>query len=814
MKKICLSAALVLWAGTALCQSTLMQGINQLQQEHGLHFVYDANLNLNLPYTGQALKGKSTKAALKTLFHGQPIEYIRRKNNVILLARSGSEADLTATAGQAADPARSAQLDEVLVMGRQTAPTPSVMQTGQRHLTARDLQSEASLLSSPDLIKTLQQTSGVAQGTELTSGLYVHGGGGDENLFVIDGMPLYHSGHMLGLFSSFNTDVIEKADFYKSGFPARYSGRLSSVTDVRVRDGNMKDYHGLFSLGYMDGRLQVEGPIKTDRTSFNIGMRYTWPSLFLPIGNASANADLEDYKTNVNLLYYDLNAKLTHRINQRNKLWFSLYNGLDHLAVSSLEWEPRNTEETFFEKWDESTKWQWGKLNGTLCLERIMNPDLLAKFALTASRSHSSISIIEKYSDVEDGVTTGWEPSYEKEFHSWLNDVGARADLHWTPAERHDIQLGGSLTWHGFRPQGWDRLVYQSTSATEVDSMRTQQSHRTSAGELMLYAQDNYRLTDRLQLDLGLSYTAMVVKNRFYNNLDPRLTLRYALKGDGMLSLSCTRMSQYIHKLSSSLLELPTDCWIPSTASIRPSSSWQWSAGYTTSLGQHWQLGLDAYYKQSRNLIRYRSWVGLIPSASSWEQDVTQGNGRSYGTELDLEYHTRRVVVHGDYTLAWNRRKFSEVYDHWFCDQFDNRHKVDLTARIQLSHRISMTAAWTWHSGNRVTLPDQFGLAPIIPGQTGAVHDGFIYSEPNNYVMPAYHRLDVGFDFHRITKRGRERIWNISLYNAYCHLNPLYMEVNRNSWGSNITAKCFHYIPIIPSFSYTVKFGKKKTNRP
>lgn len=867
-----LLTAILLLVGTLhlSAQSTLHDQMEQMQREHGVHFIYDAHLRLDVPYNGEDLSRKSVDDALHTLFVGQNITYTKRRNNIILHAaaptqkkskpslvllqgvvtdeggeplvgasvydvatRMGTVSDehgryllylppgthqlrasyvglkaqestlrLTANAQQHFRLGNAVELHEVEV----TADLNSALfttQTGKATLTPGDLDPEFSLLSAPDLVKTIQRFSGVAPGTELTSDLYVHGGNGDENLFLIDGTPLYQTNHAFGLFSSFNTDIVKNVDFYKSGFPARYSGRVSSIIDARTREGDMEHYRGSFSIGLTEGRLQVEGPIVKNRTSFNVGLRSSWLNLVLiPMSRLVKNEDGTRQNFGYNL--HDFNAKVTHRINDRNTLWASFYSGGDNLSVSD---KTQANSSANASAWDDHTSMMWGKLNGTLCWDTQLRPNLTGSVALVATRSNSSICIDENEFKVD--ASEAWNPLTRtvKDDRTLMCDLGAKADFRFTPNGRHNIRFGGQLMHHTFCPQTFYRVVYYNDPASNIDTAYTDTHYRAFSTDLSLYGEDEMRLTDRFSLNLGASYTATFVKGRTYHQLDPRLAMKYELQPWLTAKASCTRMSQNVHRIASSLLSLPTDFWVPTTAKVSPTTSWQWAAGLYAEPDKHWRLGLEGYYKLTDKLLQYRRWAGLLPPVTTWENDVTTGRGRAYGVELDVRYRIPRLTLTAAYTLGWSERNFPELHEGWFYGQFDNRHMLDLSARWSISNHVTAMAAWSYHSGNRVTLPCHYALRPTIPDGSMIVVPGYIYDTPNNYRMPAYHRLDVGFDFHREGRKGRQHIWNLSAYNAYCRFNPMYIEVRLNSWGDDSFQASSHgYIPIIPSFSYTLKF--------
>ena len=743
-----------------------------------------------------------------------------------------------------------ARVSEVVVTADLNSPVAGT-QMGKRSLSQQDIKTEFSLLSSPDVVKTLQRLSGVQEGIEVASGLYVHGGNNDENLFLIDGTPLYQINHSLGLFSSFNADVVKNVDFYKSGFPARYGGRLSSVVDVRTNDGNWERLHGSYRIGMLDGGFQLDGPIKLKSekrreengevrgvdfgTSFNIGLRRSWLDLLTRPAFAIANHYNDEEKITLAYDFYDLNAKLTHIFNRRSQMNLSIYNGQDALSTKDDWREAWNGEDYSRLSYRDvyKNRFRWGNLNAALNWRYQFSPKLLANF--TAVYTHNRASLLttddEQSFDEEDNIN---DHTYiEHNYRSTISDLGYRSEFDYRPSPHHHIRFGHDYTFHQFRPQTRSQ-VYLWGVQEEADSLTGSSHNHHAAHELTVYGEDQLTLSDRWSLNGGLNLSLFGISGKAFVGVDPRLAVKYQLREDLSAKASYTMMTQYVHKISNSVLELPTDYWVPTTKRLYPMHSQQWAAGiyWNPRLRNHASLtlSLEGYYKLSRNLLQYNSWGGLVPPAQSWDQLVSVGRGRFYGLELDAQYRTKRLQADLAYTLSWNERRFDDFYEKWYPDKFDNRHKLNLSLRYSFSKKTQMYAAWTYHTGNHMTLPTQYVQMPTLPkGEAypqpltegmgvfadGYTHGEFIYERPNNITLPAYHRLDVGFNFHHTTKHGHERIWNLSVYNAYCHLNPLWVDIEYKELKENkvdlnghesFSVKTRGYIPIIPSVSYTIKF--------
>lgn len=298
------------------------------------------------------------------------------------------------------------------------------------------------------------------------------------------------------------------------------------------------------------------------------------------------------------------------------------------------------------------------------------------------------------------------------------------------------------------------------------------------------------------------------ISDKNFFNIDPRFALKYQWSHAVSLKASFTQMTQYVHKISNSYLDLPTDYWVPTTKDLKPMRSYQIAAGIYAQPNRHWILSLEGYYKLSKHLLQYSSWLGIEPPAENWDSQVMDGKGLFYGLEADATYCTNHLTLSGSYTLSWNKRKYDEFYQDWYYDKYDNRHKLNLSLRYDFNRKVSCYAVWSYHS----TVPTQMAALPGLPDGGNQYSGGwwdsvsFVYAIPNNLTLPAYHRLDLDFDFHHITKHGHERIWNLSIYNAYCHLNSMYVKVDYDEETKQFTAKNRGFDPIIPSFSYTIKF--------
>lgn len=844
---------------------TLKDMMNRIEAEKQVSFVYDAAINTNMLYKGTPPDSLLLEDALEQLFRGTNITWKIKKNYVMLykekkqftlngyVFQKNGESLINATifdritglgtltnaygyysftlpAGEhvvsvsyvgfqdtvltinlTSNLTRDIYLEdlptlgEVVVTGDLNSQV-NTPQTGKVTLSKQELNTEFSLMSSPDLVKSLQRLPGVNSGTELISGLYVHGGTNDGNLFLIDGNPLYQVNHLGGLFSAFNTDIIKTVDFYKSGFPARYGGRLSSVTDVRTNDGDMQEYHGSFSIGLLDGRIQLEGPIIKNKTSFNFAMRRSWADLITSVGCAIINSKSQDEHINYRYAFHDINAKLTHRFSERSRMFLSVYSGDDLMKIVDNMTEknlPLPTADT--NMWENWFKLRWGNITTSLNWNYVFSPKWFSNFTLVYSRNKSKYENYDDNRYFKDGESTGLTHT-EDGSRSTIDDTGYRLEFDYRPLTSHHIRFGSDYLHHAFRPQSSYSQNFTGSSDATPDTLASHASHFFAGNEFTLYAEDEITLLPQWKVNVGVHYTLFRIENKNYHAVDPRIATQIAVGSQASVKFSYTEMNQFVHQLSNTYLNLPIDYWVPSTRQVRPMRSRQWAAGYYARLPYRIQFSVEGYYKTMSRMLEYSGGNSLTPSVENWENLVEVGKGRAYGAEFSLSYAGKNTTVDAAYTLSWSERKFN-AYNrgNWYPDHFDNRHKLNLTVRHRFSRKIEMYAAWTFHTGDRVTVATQQVEEPAIPGVNDKPNTQWVYETANNVVLPAYHRLDLGVNFRHFTRHGHERIWNVSLYNAYCRMNPLYAKIEEKPTGGYI-GKATGIFPIIPSFSYTLKF--------
>ena len=667
-------------------------------------------------------------------------------------------------------------------------------QMSQVDIPVEQIKRAPALLGEVDVLKTLQLLPGVQSGGEGQTGLYVRGGSPDQNLVLLDGVPVYNVSHLLGIFSVFNADAIKNVTLTKGGFPARYGGRLSSILEINMKEGNMQEFHGEGSIGLISSKLALEGPIVKDKTSFLISARRTYADLiFRPIVKKANEENDED--VDIKLHFYDVNAKLQHKINDKHRLFLSGYFGADVFYTKVTE-----DNSAFGGGID------WGNTISALRWNWQINNKLFANTTLTYSRYNIDIIAEDESTDSE-----GEKESFSAKYFSGIEDYAAKIDFDFLPTPEHYIRFGASWTNHTYRPGALslNAEFVEETFDTLIGSQNA------FSDELALYVEDDMSFGN-LKANVGVHASGFAVKDKFYYSIQPRIGINY-LMGRGIAAkASFATMTQYINLLTSESFSLPTDLWVPSTARIKPQQSWQAAAGVAKTLDGGYEISIEGYYKQMKNVLSYKEGASfLFGIENDWQDKVTQGDGESYGLEFFLQKKKGKTTGWLGYTLSWNWRQFDEINGgERYPFRYDRRHDISLVVNHDFSPKVGLSFAWVYGTGNAVTLNTfQYPISKYqFTGNTpwfDTVESG---GDKNAYRMSDYHRLDISIEF-RKKKTNWERKWVIGAYNAYYHQNPYFIisdeDLVTDGNGNEEYKPVFKEIsilPIIPSISYQFKF--------
>lgn len=649
-------------------------------------------------------------------------------------------------------------------------------------LSTRDAKALPALFGEVDIIKILQLKPGIVAGSEGTTGIFVRGGNSDQNLIVLDEAVVYNANHLFGFFSTFNSDAVKDLKVYKGGFPAQYGGRLSSVIDVRMKEGNNKEYDVTGGIGLIASRLTIEGPIQKEKSSFIVSGRRTYADL-ITRGINMANEDNPDYNPIPDYYFYDLNTKVNFTLSPKDRLYLSGYFGRDVFKFQ---------DETFNFLFD------WGNATGTARWNHTFGPKLFSNTTFTFSDYRYRIrNLIQGFS-----FNLG----------SNVKDVNTKVDFYYQPNNQHTIRFGANVTYHEFDVA---RLKFGSDDGR----VNFESGQGYDGMEYGVYFSDEWALTERLKVNYGSRISAWQNDPAFYWNFEPRVAANYAISDKWSVKGSYSRMNQYVHLLASSGLSLPTDIWYPSTETVKPEISDQIAIGTSYLFRDKILITWEAWYKWLQNQVDFIDGAELFGN-DELEGELTIGRGYAYSPlELEIEKKDGRLTGWIGYTLAWVKRGDFPVINNgeYFAPRFDTRHNLSIVALYNLSRKWQFTATWVYTSGyvswlpmGRYTFQDVPGapFQPVVP----------VYGARNTFRYPPYMRLDLGIVRKWKTRRGSEQDITISVYNATDRRNPyfIFLEPELETIGedggpqvdipTSIKAKQVSLFPILPSITWNFKF--------
>ncbi len=653
-------------------------------------------------------------------------------------------------------------------------------QTSVSKITAKEAKILPALFGEVDIIKTLQLKPGVKNGGEGSAGLYVRGGGNDQNLIILDEATVYNASHLFGFFSTFNPDAVKDVELYTGGFPAKFGGRLSSVVDIKMNDGNRKKFSGTGGVGLIASRLTLEGPIsKNEKGSFIFSGRRTYvDAITNQINKATASGE---NPTNIPPYYfYDLNTKINYDLGDKDKLFLSGYFGRD-----VFQFRQANVFNANF---------NWGNATGTLRWNHIINSKLFVNTSLIYS--NYDYTIANKLESID----------FKFELGSNIEDQSAKVDFTFLPNENHTIKFGTQGIYHHFKI---GRLSFGTTAD------RFESGKNIYASELGFYASDDWKVSNRLKLNYGMRLSGFGDKQKFYTNIEPRLAANIELKKNVALKFSYARMVQYINLIANSGTSLPTDIWYPANANIKPQTSDQIVGGISINIGDKYLLSNEIYYKWLANQVDVKD-GGQIFGKENLDGELTFGRGWGYGNEIYLEKKQGTLTGWIGYTLSWSWRQFDQGDEFQvinegkpFHPRYDRRHDISIVAIYKVAKRLNATATWVYGTGNAFTFAAGQFIGSDIGG-TGGFQFTPVTKNRNDLRQAPYHRLDLGLVWLFKPKKYWDGDLTFSVYNAYSRLNPyfIFVDVQQNPQGqiTSLKPKQVSLFPIIPTFTYNFKF--------
>ncbi|MFT3750241.1 MAG: TonB-dependent receptor [Agriterribacter sp.] len=653
-------------------------------------------------------------------------------------------------------------------------------QMGVERLTTKEIKNIPVLLGERDVLKTVQLLPGIKSAGDGNSGFFVRGGAADQNLILLDEATVYNASHLLGFFSTFNSDAIKDVTVYKGGMPAQYGGRLSSVLDIKMNDGNNQDYNVSGGIGLISAKLNVEGPIQKDKSSFLVTARRTYADMFLKLS--------KDSTLNRNTLYfYDINAKLNYNFGDKDRVYVSGYFGRDVLKAG----------ETF--------GLDWGNATGTVRWNHIFSNKLFSNTSLILSNYNYNISIRSGANDFN--------------IFSQIRDLNLKQEFQWYLTPRNNLRFGFNSVYHIIRPG-------EVVPASAQSSFNAQYLQKRYSWENGIYATNTWKATDKMNITYGIRLTTFSVlgKGDFfafdadgnitdtmhytagqfvktYINPEPRLAVSYQLNSTSSVKASYVRNVQNLHLLSNSTTASPTDKWVASTNVIRPEIADQFAVGYYKNLwDDNYELTVETYYKNMQNQIDYRDGADIFINSDAVEAQLLFGKGRAYGLELQFKKKAGKFTGWLSYTLSKTEKLINGINNNkWYNAKQDRTHDLALVVAYQLSKKWSVSANWVYYTGNAVTFPaGKYRVDDQVV---------FYYTERNGYRMPSYHRLDVGATWLLRQRKRFSSELTFSLYNAYGRENAYTISFRESKDNPDKTEAVrlalFRYIP---SVSYNFKF--------
>ncbi|WP_205502008.1 TonB-dependent receptor [Rufibacter psychrotolerans] len=647
----------------------------------------------------------------------------------------------------------------------------STPQMSMETLTTREAKLLPALFGEVDIIKTLQLKPGIQSGGEGSSGLFVRGGSNDQNLVLLDDALVYNPSHLFGFFSVFNPDAVRGVELYKGGFPAQFGGRLSSVLDVKMREGNRNENDVSGGIGLIASRLTVEGPIQKGKSSYLVSGRRTYADVFTRMINKAKESD-PDWSPIPDYYFYDFNAKASFDLGEKDRLFFSGYYGRDFFAFD---------DENF------NFNFNWGNKVASARWMHQFSPRFFVNTTFAASNYEYEI---KNELDI-----------YSFSLTSNITDLNLKTDFEYIPSERHHLRFGGSVTDHRF-------VVGRLEANSQDGSVNVGAGNTYRGQEYGLYAQDDWTFSPVFTLSYGLRLSGFVNEGKHFLGLEPRAAASYRFSETLTLKANYTRMFQYVHLISNSGASLPTDIWYPSSPGVRPQRSDQVALGLTKLIKDKYLLSTEAYYKKMNRQLDLRDGAEIFANPNL-EQEFVFGTGESYGQEFYVEKKEGKTTGWIGYTLSWSNRTFPDINNgKTFPTRFDRRHDLSVVAIQEVSKRINATATFVYGTGNAYSLPVQRFIFQDVEGEDYTVIP--VYPERNSFRLAAYHRLDLSLVYKLRPRRGSSDL-TFSVYNAYNRRNPyfVFFETVRDEATDQITgfvAKQVSLFPVIPSVTYNFKF--------
>jgi CarboxypepD_reg-like domain/TonB-dependent Receptor Plug Domain len=628
------------------------------------------------------------------------------------------------------------------------------------------------LLGERDIMKIIQLLPGVQGGQEGTTGFYVRGGNQDQNLVQLDEATVYNPNHLFGLFSTFNVNAINNVRLIKGGFPAEFGGRLSSILDITMKEGNKTKYQVEGGIGLLSNNLTVQGPVQKNKSSFIISARRSHIDLILKaLRSASASTKSTSYK------FYDVNAKVNFELGKKDHLFLSFFKGNDNAAYNNANSLNYTTD--------------FGNSTGTFRWNHLFG-----------NKIFSNTSVI--YNDYNLGLSTSQNNFYSL-LYTAVRDITVKTDFTITPNTKHKIKTGFTFTRHQLSPASFSAAIPKRGNRLTINK---DSINRLYSNEMAFYMGDEFDASPVFSVNYGVRVPVFTALGKTYSFVEPRITGKLSVSPRSSIKASYTSMNQFLHLIPNSTAGLPTDIWVPSSNKTKPQSSTQYAVGYFRNFKDDAiETSVEVYYKKMDNQVLFGEGRQLKVNVNL-DSLIVYGKGESYGAEFFVKKNTGRLTGWVSYTLSKTTQKFNDLnFGKEFPFKYDRRHNLSVTASYQLTKRWMLSSVFVFSTGSAFTVP----TGRISTLNSGTIFEGnyYVYDGRNNYRLAPYHRLDLSAankKTGKMFKKTYEREWVFGVYNAYSRQNPYFVYFQIDALTSKPTAKQVSLLPIIPSVSFNFKF--------
>lgn len=662
----------------------------------------------------------------------------------------------------------SIDINDIVVIGHKDNENIELKQMSVINIPVKTIEMIPTILGEPDILKSIQLLPGIQSGAEGTTGFYVRGGNADQNMVLLDEAVVYNPNHLFGLLSAFNSRAVNNVTMIKGGFPAEYGGRLSSILDISLKEGNNKEYHVDGGLGLITSKITVEGPIIKDKSSFIISARRTYLDLFMKLFSGLSKNDY---------YFYDINAKINYTFSESDRVYFSFFGGQDnasYIDASSLNYA-----------------FKFGNTTGTLRWNHLFSKKLFSNISLVYNSYLMDLKNIQG--------------NYYSQFYSKIIDFSAKTDFDYFINSSNTLKFGFIVTHHTITPTGTSGKIPKSSTVSSINVQNIQKKVATEAG---IYLNDEFDITSRIGLNLGIRISGFNNYQTYYYGIEPRATIKYTLSSQSSLKASYTVMNQYLHLVPSSTASFPTDIWLPSSNIVKPQHSQQAAVGCFMNFNKStYQSSVEVYYKNMKNQVAFKQGAH-ITETKNIDNELVFGKGWSYGAEILLKKIGGRISGWLSYTLSWTNQQFDDLnFGKIFPFKYDRRHDFSIVGIYKLSKQWTLSGDFVFTTGNAITLPE--GRVNVYGG--GDLYNGVfdIYTARNNYRLKSYDRLDLSLSYkHKASLFGLDFDGDlvISVYNIYSRMNPYFVYLDFDPSSKSPVAKQVSLLPIIPSISYNFKF--------